>query len=181
MTQTTWTDGLQERIARAVKAARGKRSAQDIADETARLGYPITRAQIANLESGRRRGLDVSELLILAAALDVPPVTLLYPGLPDDEVEVLPDQFISSIAALLRFTGEAETPRSDLARLAKLSRELFHKRIRHELAIDVLQELADASDDASAVKQIENVINEAEEIKDYEQRIAEIPGSTLDA
>src|SRR5436189_2455562 len=117
---------------RAVRSARGSRSAQEIADETARLGYPLSRSQIANLESGRKRSLDIAELLIIAAALEVPPVTLLYPDLPNGEVEVLPGQFVSSTVALLRFTGERDSkPTSDLGRLAKLSREHFDKKIRH--------------------------------------------------
>jgi transcriptional regulator with XRE-family HTH domain len=61
-------------MAAAIKSARASRSAQWLADETERLGYPISRAAIANYESGRKKGLDVAELLVLAAALNCPTV-----------------------------------------------------------------------------------------------------------
>src|SRR5258705_3974854 len=84
-----WAEGLHRRMAAAIKAARASRSAQWLADETERLGYPISRAAIANYESGRKKGLDVAELLVLAAALRIPPLTILFPELPDGQVEVL--------------------------------------------------------------------------------------------
>ena len=71
-------------------------SAQELADETERLGYPVSRSQIANYESGRKQGLDVAEFLILAAALDIPPALLLFPTFPDDTVEVLPGQQVDA-------------------------------------------------------------------------------------
>jgi transcriptional regulator with XRE-family HTH domain len=52
----------------------------------------ISRTQIANYESGRKKNLDIAELLILAAALDVPPLVLLYPDLPAGKVEIIPDR-----------------------------------------------------------------------------------------
>ena len=63
-------------------------SAQEVAD-TKRLGYPISHDQIANYESGRKRGLDITELLVLAAALEVSPIALLFPATSDREVEML--------------------------------------------------------------------------------------------
>jgi transcriptional regulator with XRE-family HTH domain len=185
MTQKTWADGIQERVARAVKAARGTRSAQEVADETERLGYPLSRSQIANLESGRKRGLDVAELLILAAALDVPPSALLFPDLPDGEVEILPGQFVSSVAALLRFTGERDTdPQSDLGRLARLSRERFEKQVRHFAALDVVDALVErAGEDEKrqqvAADQIFRVIDSADEVRELNLRIEAIPGAVV--
>jgi transcriptional regulator with XRE-family HTH domain len=181
VTLNTWSEGLQDRVARAVKSARGSRSAQEVADETARLGYPMTRSQIANLESGRKRGLDIAELLILAAALDVPPVALLFPDLPDGEVEVLPGQFVSSAVALLRFTGERDSePKSDLGRLAKLSRQRFDKQRSHAVALKVLDERAAANDaEFFTADRIIAVADIAGEIKELESRIAAIPGAVV--
>ncbi|MEX3771675.1 XRE family transcriptional regulator, partial [Mycolicibacterium fortuitum] len=62
-----WVDELHRRVAAAIKAARASRSAQWLSDETERLGFPISRAAIANYESGRKKGLDLTELLVLAA------------------------------------------------------------------------------------------------------------------
>jgi hypothetical protein len=103
-----WDRTLHGRIAQLIRAARGSRSAQWVADETKRLGYHISRSQIANYESGRKQGLDVAELIVLAAALGVPPVTLLFGGAPDELVEALPERKGASVAALAWFTGDRE-------------------------------------------------------------------------
>ena len=103
-----WADELHQRVAAAIKTARSGRSAQWLADETERIGFPISRAQIANYESGRKKGLDLTELLTLAAALRVPPVVLLFPDLPDGPVEVLPGVTVDSWDAAAWFSGEAK-------------------------------------------------------------------------
>jgi hypothetical protein len=105
-----WVEDIHRRIAAAIKCARGNRSAQWLADETERLGYPVSRAAIANCESGRKKGLDIAELLVLAAALQIPPVTLLFPELPDGPVEVLPGIQTSSWDAAAWFSGEESSP-----------------------------------------------------------------------
>lgn len=105
-----WADELHRRVAAAIKTARSGRSAQWLADETERIGFPISRAQIANYESGRKKGLDLTELLTLAAALRVPPVVLLFPDLPDGPVEALPGVTVDSWEAAAWFTGEARAP-----------------------------------------------------------------------
>jgi hypothetical protein len=111
MTQDAgWSEALHERVAAAIRnSRRGRRmSAQQLADETERLGYPITRSQIANYESGRKQGLDVAELTVLARALCVPPVTLLFGGAPDKAVEFLPGEKATSVATLAWFIGDRE-------------------------------------------------------------------------
>jgi len=105
-----WADGLHRRIAAAIRNARGARSAQWLADETARFGYPISRAALANYESGRKKGLDVTELMTIAVALEVPPLVLLFPDLPDGAVEVMPKLPISSWDAAAWFSGEGPSP-----------------------------------------------------------------------
>lgn len=100
-----WRDDVNARIARAIKDARGDRSAQVIADETARLGFPITRDTIANIENGRKKSVDVPELIILAKALGVPPLRLIYPDLVDSPCEVYPGVDSTSGDAALAFSG----------------------------------------------------------------------------
>lgn len=51
---------------------------------------PRCGAQIANYESGRKKGLDITELLVLAAALNISPVCLIYPGPYEQTIDVLP-------------------------------------------------------------------------------------------
>lgn len=133
------------RIAVAIKAARGRRSAQWLADRTVELGYPITRAQIANYESGRKRSLDIAELVVLAVALDTSPVVLMYPDPRDDQsnlVEALPGVELTGFQAAQWVSGlgyweatELNEPGADVSsdngrewvdntRTLRLSREL---------------------------------------------------------
>src|SRR2546421_13039945 len=67
-------------------------SAQDLADACDDLDHPIPRNVIANLESGRRSGLTVADLLVLAEALEVPPLWLLFPLNRPAQADTLPGQ-----------------------------------------------------------------------------------------
>lgn len=110
MTQE-WSQQIVDRVGREVRrirgAARPALSAQALSDRTAELGHPISRAVISDLETGRRRGLDVADLMVLAAALRVAPVQLLFPDLPRGTVSVLPDLDQESHDAVRWFGGEA--------------------------------------------------------------------------
>jgi len=105
MTQSSWADATTRRIAANVKTLRGKRSAQWLAGRTTELGHPISRTAISNLEVGRKGAVEVPELLVLAKALGVPPLLLLFPGYPGREVEFLPGHSASSWHAAQWFTG----------------------------------------------------------------------------
>jgi len=126
---------MYARVAGAVRSARKENglSAQDVADATAELGYPISRSRIANLENGRKQGVDVAELAVLAAALGVPPVTLLYGGQPDRDVEMLPGRTEASVFALAWFTGD--TALADDAVAQPDSREATILRLTRERAL----------------------------------------------
>ncbi len=60
----------------ALRRARGLRTAKDLADA---IGGSITESIIENIEMGRKSTLDVSQLLNIAMALQVPPSFLLAP------------------------------------------------------------------------------------------------------
>jgi len=103
---TQWSDDVNRRIAGAVRAARGEElSAQDLADRTKELGHHITRDTIANLESGRKKSIDIAELIILAKALGIAPISLIYPDLLHGEVECLPNHTTTTQNAILAFVG----------------------------------------------------------------------------
>lgn len=179
-----WADGLNGRIRRAARLARGDRTAQEIADEVTRLGYPMTRALLANFETGRKKSLDVAELIILAAALRVPPVTLLFPDLPDGEVEVLPGHRRPTQEALWWFTGEIDAvePRSDLGTLLKLTRDREAKERERADADRVARFLVDRADgnDEQAKKALDailEVIDVADEIRALDAEIEVIRAS----
>ncbi|MFI9486972.1 helix-turn-helix domain-containing protein [Promicromonospora sp. NPDC052451] len=73
----SWTAGIGERI-RAARLAAGL-TTQQVADRTVELGYPMARASIANLETRPREKIYLQDVTVLAAALGVSPVEILYP------------------------------------------------------------------------------------------------------
>jgi len=108
MTNDRWGRDTTQRVADAIRGARGRRTVQWLSDRTAELGYRVSRSRISDLERGDRGGLlGVAELIALAGALDVPPVVLLYPGLAQEKIKVLPGLEATSWDALRWFTGEA--------------------------------------------------------------------------
>lgn len=62
-----------------------------LAAELARIGVPITRDALVNIEYGRRDTLSIGEWFGLAAVFDVPPAALLAPD-PVEPITVLPDR-----------------------------------------------------------------------------------------
>ncbi|MBY3988802.1 helix-turn-helix transcriptional regulator [Rhodococcus fascians] len=110
MTQS-WAEQLVARVAGEVRRLRGKdhsaMSAAKLADRTVDIGFGISRSVVADLETGRKKSIDVPELLVLAAALGVSPAQLLFPDLPKGRVEVLPGLEQESHDALRWFSGEA--------------------------------------------------------------------------
>jgi hypothetical protein len=177
-----WSHDLVRRIGAAMKAARGDRTARWLSDRTEELGYRVSPTVIAKLDSGHRGDvLSVAELLIIAAALDVPPLALLFPGLPDADTERLPGQTVSAVDAMLWITGEHAD--SDFGRLLKLSRDRFEKRVKHKAANALLEEIAaKAASDAEierAAAMILAVIDKADEIRELNRQIAAIPGSVV--
>lgn len=106
-----WAEDLVKRVGAAAKQLRGKRSARWLSERTAELGYPLSPQVIARLDSGKRNGhLELAELLVLAEALDVPAVQLIYPNIPEGDCEFLPGQHSIAWQALRRFTGETAVP-----------------------------------------------------------------------
>ncbi|MFE9330460.1 helix-turn-helix domain-containing protein [Streptomyces sp. NPDC006925] len=104
-----WADQVMATVAAEVRRLRKElgMSAQDLADACADLGHPIPRNVIANMESGRRSTLPLVDVLVLAAALDAPPVLLLYPLGYVSHVQKLPlADPIGTWDALRWFTGE---------------------------------------------------------------------------
>lgn len=82
-------------------------SAQLLADRCAALGMPaFTRQVIMRLEHQRRDNVSVSELSVLAAALEISPVLLLYPLGQDEQTEYLPGRKAPTFDAARWWSGE---------------------------------------------------------------------------
>jgi transcriptional regulator with XRE-family HTH domain len=99
-----WNRAFHGQVAMAIVDARhGRFTANQLADETDVLGYPISRSQIKNYESGRRQSLEILELLVISQALGVPALSLLFPG---DTAEILPGHRVPTVAAKQKFVGD---------------------------------------------------------------------------
>jgi len=101
---------------RRYRLARGM-STQQLADACSDLGLPIKRTVLSNLESGYRETITVPELLVLARALGVPPIRLLFPLGAKPKLEVLPGRTVDTEAAMLWFTGWHDLFREDSGEL----------------------------------------------------------------
>jgi transcriptional regulator with XRE-family HTH domain len=105
-----WETELARRVGAAVQARRKALglTAQQLAELTKESRYPITRVAISKIEGNSRAGkLDLAELLVLAAALEISPALLVFPGFPDGSVEVLPDRMAGNEAAVKWLGGRS--------------------------------------------------------------------------
>lgn len=102
-----WVRRWTASVAETLKTARGRMSAQQLSERCAELGYPIPRSTITNLEIGRKESISIQEVAILAKALGIPPLALLFPIGHDQTFEVLPDTVIPTWLAAQWFSGEA--------------------------------------------------------------------------
>ncbi|MDJ0345615.1 helix-turn-helix transcriptional regulator [Streptomyces sp. H10-C2] len=111
MTTDDWPKGLTTRIAeqiRAVRKAAGLTVAE-LSQACADRGLPIPGTTITNLENGRRHSVDLGEFLVLADALGIPPISLLFPLNAAPIMTVLPGREMSAWEAVTWFTGETPT------------------------------------------------------------------------
>lgn len=103
---TDWQKEMTDRIGQQVQALRGKRTALWLSDRTEKLGMKISRSALSELENGKRKSISLAEFFVLAAALDVSPVALLFPEYPDGVVEFLPGIETSSFQASNWISGD---------------------------------------------------------------------------
>lgn len=113
-----WNQRIARRVGREVARAReqlvderGRRlSAQALADRCAELGHPLDRSVIAKLEKGIRQTVSVADLLVLAKALELPPLALVFAVGYEEETEVLPGRSEHPVTALRWASGEGVLP-----------------------------------------------------------------------
>lgn len=109
MTNDQWPTEFTARVVQAMRDARRAAglTMAELAQRCADRGVPAIGEQtIKNLEAGRRTSLTITDFTVLAAALDVPPVSLLFPLGVAATVEVLPGREMSTWDAVAWFTGE---------------------------------------------------------------------------
>lgn len=110
-----WGPRLTRLIADQVKLRRKALgwTAQDLSDAIGRLGFDFPRSTLADLESGRRNHVTVAELLVIAAALNVPPVLLISPVAASAETEITPGSKVTAFRAVQWLSGETPIPHAD--------------------------------------------------------------------
>lgn len=82
----------------------------ELSNRTKEIGYPITRATIAKIESNQRNAkVDLAEVVTLATALEVAPTDLIFFGYPSNKFRVVPRSIMSSQWAAEWFVGSPLT------------------------------------------------------------------------
>lgn len=92
-----WPSSVTRVVAAQIRLWRERRglSALQLSERTKGLGYHIPRSVIANLENDRRDTISVAEILVVAAALDVPPIMLITAVGQEPAVEILPNVVVT--------------------------------------------------------------------------------------
>jgi len=102
------TRGIGQRVAYYRK--RADLTASMLSARCGELGLPIDRNVIAKLENGHRNSVTVDEVYVLAAALGVAPVMLLFGTGTEETAEVMPGRNVSSFRAARWFCDEGPLP-----------------------------------------------------------------------
>lgn len=110
MQSNEWIDQMMRQIGEGIDRARAGRSDQWIADRTEKIGHKLSRTAVSEYRRGIRKSIPVTDLLVLAAALEVPPVALLFPDLPNGLVSLLPDHVnVAAFDAAQWVSGERQS------------------------------------------------------------------------
>lgn len=120
-------------------------SAEDLSAACRKRGLEIQRPVLSNLENGRRQGVTVHQLVVIAAALRTSPLALLFPQQPEP-IEYQPGQLMSWEQCMISFTGDEQIIREPTpeefetlggALAAALEKELARQRRKAREAEDV--------------------------------------------
>jgi hypothetical protein len=197
-----WAEEQAETIGTAVRQLRGDRSGQWLSDETARTGHRVPRTTISELENGKRKAVSTAELCLLAWALKVPPIRLLYPNLPDGPVEIIPGRTVPSVVAATWFSGETTfmpelTARDDRggedwrqdakhavevsqgARLVALSRERIALESRIATLPGLIARLRNSDDPSLADQFVTEITSTEAQIKAVNTQLRQIDGAVV--
>lgn len=133
-----WPDEVTARIADEIKRLRGPRSGQWLSDQTAERGHRVSRSTISEIETKRRKSITVSDLIVLAAALDTTPIALIYPPPYDAGIRIIPNMVndAAKMLAVQWFCGlltENETRNLIGGDLETLSKNRLPIRIAREM------------------------------------------------
>lgn len=106
------SDVVGARIA-ALRKTSGDITREELARRCGDLGWPVSVAVLTNMETGRRKGaqsrreITVDEIVVLARALEVPPLLLLFPVGAEPATEIGIGDTAPTWKAVRWFVGEA--------------------------------------------------------------------------
>lgn len=105
-----WAGALARTTGARIARLRGEQriSQDELCKRCSDLGYAMKRPSLAALELGERATLAVHEVIVIATALDVAPIDLLFP--PNQMTRYLPHDEIACFEAVERFTGRPAEP-----------------------------------------------------------------------
>lgn len=186
-----WAADHARRIGRTVTKLRGERSGLWLSNETAKAGHRISRTSIHELETGKRKSVTTAELCVLAWALRVPPLQLLYPDIPDGGVEIVPGIEKPSIEAIQWFSGELIYQPRDLStdsgrqeglefyqgsELVRLARERATRKGRTNTLSTLLGQL---NDPATAKEFVTQIADNQSRLDDINKQLRQIDGAVV--
>ncbi len=123
-------------------------------------------------------GTKVAELIVLATALRIPPITLLFGSHPREEVEVLPGQQVSMVEALAWFTGDdnlaagaVAEPDSPAALLLRLTRRRAEKQQKLDMARGIASFYAEKQDEAKFAPAIDLALEAMDDVAEIDAAI----------
>jgi transcriptional regulator with XRE-family HTH domain len=106
-------------------------TAQELSNRIGRAGGKLTRQAVSNIERGVR-GVSIPELMMLAKALDVPPLLLICPVAQVETIEIIPGLPTDTWQAAKWVTGEAGFPGEPGGPVStRLPLDLYREHDRH--------------------------------------------------
>lgn len=112
-----WAEQFTRSVVQEIRRRRDAKgwTVARLAERCSELGYPIKRTTFSNLEGGLRKSIGLAELVVIAAALELPPALLAVPLGQTETVEVLPGQEVGQWTAFKWFCGQSGAGRGHLA------------------------------------------------------------------
>lgn len=172
-----WVAATTYRIGDEIRRLRGKRSGQWVSDRTDQLGHRVSRSTISEIETHRRGTITVTDLIVLARALNTAPIALIYPPPYTAVVEMLPDMNATNYLAAewfsAKFDDEARGWLSDdVDDYDQNLQHLRNARTAADLAYRKLLLIAAFTDSDAGKPEAREKL--AAEIADLQQRIHEL-------
>ena len=179
-----WDQRTVAQIASEVRRLRNAEgiSAQALADRISEMGPGISRSVVADIENGRRNFVTITELMLLARALNTAPILLVYPGPYRDKTEFLPGAMATQMWALKWFSaglvGWGEESVSDDS--VSHERDTYQTNVRRFRKAEAIWELEEklayakklirhaAPGDEAAIKALEESVELAATIRELD-------------